>query len=156
MIKTHGLRKTHVYESWVKLRTRCDNENHHAFKYYGAKGISYDPRWIKFENFILDMGIPEKGMTIERIDINKNYSKENCRWANRKDQARNRSTNIIIEINGEKGCISYFAEKNNFPQKIAQRRFKKGVPLELIFKNGIVYKKNGIWINKEEWVRTKK
>lgn len=156
MAKTHGLSKTKVYESWLKLRTRCNSKNHHAYKYYGGRGIGYDPRWNKFEDFILDMGIPEDGMTIERIDINKDYSKNNCRWASRKEQSRNRSSNVIIEIENEKNCISYFAEKFNFPQSVAQSRYRKGVPNELIFKSGLVYKKNGSWINKEDWCRPKR
>ena len=86
----HGLRYTVEYQSWVDLRRRCNNPKNKSYKYYGARGITYDPRWDDFMQFFLDMGGCPKGYSIERIDVNGNYCKENCKWIPKEDQPKNR------------------------------------------------------------------
>ena len=69
---------------------RCGNSNDPAYKRYGGRGIYVDPRWLKFENFLEDMGDRPLDRTLDRIDNDKGYTKDNCRWATKSQQANNR------------------------------------------------------------------
>jgi len=97
---THGLSKTKIYKVWQGLKTRCNKKQNRAYKNYGGRGISYDPRWEKFDAFLSDMGEPPDGLTLDRIDNNGDYCKDNCRWATWEQQQRNRRSNRIINYNG--------------------------------------------------------
>lgn len=92
---THGHRRTNrnrtaTYLSWVAMKQRCLNPHHESYKDYGGRGIEIDSRWMNFDEFIFDMGKRPHGKTLDRIDVNGNYCKENCRWATAKMQSRNR------------------------------------------------------------------
>ncbi|MBP9698122.1 MAG: hypothetical protein KBD65_02950 [Candidatus Moranbacteria bacterium] len=77
--------------SWRAMKQRCFCKTHWKFKSYGGVGISVCDRWLKFENFLEDMGVRPKEKTLDRIDGNDGYYKENCRWATNKEQHANRS-----------------------------------------------------------------
>ena len=83
-------------------------------------------RWQKFENFLADMGIPVSGTTLERKDNNGDYTPTNCAWATRKEQCRNRRSNITIELNGDKKIISDWAERTHIKFATLRRRMKLG------------------------------
>lgn len=72
------------------MKQRCLNPNNAHFAYYGGRGITVTKRWLKFENFFQDMGARPAGLTIERKDNMKGYSKRNCMWATRSQQQRNK------------------------------------------------------------------
>lgn len=94
---------------------RCYDNNSLAFKNYGGRNITVCERWLVFENFLSDMGDRPEGMSIERIDNDKGYSPDNCKWATRKEQASNRRSNRVYEHNGKTLTLMQWAELTGIP-----------------------------------------
>jgi len=90
----HGYFGKPTYKSWAEMIYRCKKNGR---KYWYEKGIRVCVSWLKFDNFFSDMGERPPNTTIDRIDNNKGYFKENCRWATSKQQARNKSNNMLIK-----------------------------------------------------------
>lgn len=87
-----------MYKAWKGMRNRCNSVTHERYKDYGARGIYVNTSWDDFKQFVLDMGDRPRGMSLDRIDNNGPYSKENCRWATPTQQNRNsRRCKITLE-----------------------------------------------------------
>lgn len=121
--RTHGKYGTTVYHVWNGMIQRCYNPNGKSYKRYGGRGITVCDRWKKsFENFYSDMGDPSAGLTLERRDNNLGYSPENCLWASRTAQARNRRSNRLITHSGMTMCVAAWEEHLGLtPSIIIQR-----------------------------------
>ncbi len=118
---------TPEYRSWAGLRSRCLNPNSPKFRIYGGRGIKVCERWDEFKNFISDMGQkPTPDHTIERVDRNGNYEPSNCVWATPKAQARNRSTNHILTVNGVSKTMVLWSEQSGIKLKTLAQRIRKG------------------------------
>lgn len=112
-----------LYNSWRSMKDRCLTKTNKYYKDYGGRGIKICDRWLGvygFQHFLEDMGEKpsyEKGPTgrslysLDRIDVNGNYSPENCRWATQSQQSNNTRINKKYTVNGETGTFTELAEK---------------------------------------------
>lgn len=91
--RKHG--KSPTYQSWANMKSRCSNPNFPKYEYYGGKGIAVCDEWLFFENFLKDMSERPEGMTLDRIDSNKNYELSNCKWSTQLEQVRNTTSNKL-------------------------------------------------------------
>lgn len=121
------------YKIWTQLKSRCDNPNHSKYKIYGGKGISYPEKWKSFDGFWEDMqnGYSEK-LTIDRVDSNCNYSKENCRWVDYKEQNNNKSDNLKLECDGKIYTVNELAEVTGLLTTTIYNRLSRGWGVEQI------------------------
>ena len=121
----HGMAGTSVYKIWSAIHQRCTNKDNSNYHNYGGRGITICDEWLKFEGFYKDMG-EANGLTIDRIDNNKGYSKDNCRWATRKEQANNLRSNVLITYKGETKTVGEWADITGMNIDTLRRRVYDG------------------------------
>lgn len=126
--KTKKIRRK-LQKVFRSMMYRCYNEDNHVYKYYGGKGIRICDEWTEsFDNFYhwaLLNGYRE-GLSIDRINVNGNYSPENCRWATMKEQARNRTNTVLVEYNGKKMTLREWSEELNISLSTITKRKHNG------------------------------
>ena len=120
----HGMSKTPTYKSWHAMIQRSQGKGGHQS--YVDRGFTVCERWLKFENFVEDMGIRPPNKTLDRVNNSKGYSKENCRWATNIEQANNKDTTRYVVVDGERMPIMYACKKYNIGISCARHRLRKG------------------------------
>lgn len=122
----HGFSKTPEYRAYMAMRARCNNPKNPEFKNYGDRGIKVCARWEEsFLNFYEDLGPrPSKAHSIDRMDVEKGYSKENCRWATLKEQNSNKRQTIWVSAYGETLCLTEMATKHGINPQTLKYRLK--------------------------------
>lgn len=126
--KTHGMTGEPEHKAWVKMRERCNNPREIGYARYGGRGIKVCSRWAEsFDNFFDDMGLkPSPKHSIDRIDNDKDYSPDNCRWATRTEQCRNRRSNVVLEYNGERKILREWSEQTGVSETLLRGRLRRG------------------------------
>lgn len=127
---TQGGKHSSVYNTWLCMRERVFNKNHEHYHYYGGQGITICDKWLTFEGFYEDMGDRPKGHTIDRIDNDKSYYKENCRWANSKTQGNNKKDVRMFTYKNKTQNMSDWAKEYNLTPACFCARLNDGWDFE--------------------------
>ena len=117
-----------LYKVWDSMKQRCYNQNNPGYKNYGGRGIKVCDEWLNdFKRFAEDMGPkPTKNHSLDRIDNNKGYYKENCRWGTKRQQGNNRRTNILITYQGKTQNLTEWSKELGIPyHTLSNRRRNK-------------------------------
>lgn len=127
---TKGGRKPE-YRVWQGIKERCLKPEHKSYKDYGGRGIKICERWMKFENFIADMGDrPSNFYSIERRDNDGDYEPGNCCWVQKRQQARNSRNNHIVEYNGKSQTLVEWSEELGMTFSTIRTRLHRGWSVE--------------------------
>lgn len=128
-VVTHGDSKTRLYRIWGAMKKRCLNPNVHEYQNYGGRGITVCKEWLEdfcsFREWALQNGYKDH-LTIDRIDVNGNYEPSNCRWATRKEQNNNRTTNHYLTFDGKTMNIASWAKEIDIKESILRQRIRDG------------------------------
>lgn len=123
-----GKKASRIYRIWLGMKDRCNNKNDHAYYCYGGRGISvckeWDESYLSFKNWSMSNGY-KGNLSIDRIDCDGNYCPENCRWANNKQQSRNRRNSHMLTYNGETKTISEWSEITGIKYHTLKQRINK-------------------------------
>lgn len=106
------------------MLSRCADPKNSQFKNYGGRGIAVCERWLAFDNFLADMGLPSDGQSIDRVDNDRGYKPGNCRWATTKEQARNKRTNVFVEFDGKRLTVQEWADHLGCQHTTLRRRLR--------------------------------
>lgn len=157
----HGLRYTRLYHIHSGMKNRCYNENDKDYKNYGARGIKICDEWLDvsvFYAWAMTHGYADN-LTIDRVDVNKDYCPENCRWATPKQQQNNRRINRLITYKGETHNVREWSEKLGVPYQTIYARLQRGESPDVLF-GGLKcerreYTYEGETHSLKEWARLK-
>lgn len=128
-MRKHGYTGTPTYKTWLAMKGRCAGRLSNP-AYYLAKGITVCESWMDFANFLADMGERPAGCTLDRIDATKGYGPDNCRWATKSEQMRNKGDNVWLEHQGERRCLSEWSQIVGLDARTLRRRIDLGWPVQ--------------------------
>ena len=136
LIKGRTFYKEDWYPSYKGMMDRCYNKNVSNYHLYGGRGITVCDEWKNIEEFEkwLKGTDYRKGLTLERIDVNGNYSPQNCRWATKKEQANNRRNTKYLTYNGMTHTISEWADITGINRSTLNNRVYRGWDVNKIFR----------------------
>jgi hypothetical protein len=131
MKKTHGMSGSKPYAVWKTMRNRCKSKLHNRYASYGGRGIKVCEEWSSFDKFWEDMGKSyTEGLTLDRINPDGDYCKENCRWVTQKTQQRNRRNNAVVNSIYGRMTIAELAEVSGIKYQTLESRHWRGCPDE--------------------------
>lgn len=120
---THGMAGNKTYKSWQHMKERCLNKKCNDWVDYGGRGIAVCERWMKFENFLADMGEKQTPKhQIDRINNNGNYEPSNCKWSTATEQANNKRNNTLITANGVTRTLSQWSIRSGIKREVISYR----------------------------------
>lgn len=122
------------YGSYRSMMDRCYRKKDKNYPFYGARGIKVCDEWKDieaFEKWVNASGF-QKGMSLERLDVNKGYSPSNCAWVTPKEQANNRRNTLYLEHNGETHTASEWSEILGIRHSTIKNRYYRGMPIEKV------------------------
>jgi len=122
----NGKKCSREYNSWRAAKARCLNTTNENYAYYGGRGITICERWLKFDNFLLDMGRCPDGYSLDRIDNSRGYEPSNCRWASKAQQMNNTRATTYLTINGRTDTTASWAAAHNISLRVVRRRLDLG------------------------------
>lgn len=124
---------TEIWNCWYDMVRRCHDTNNPRYADYGGRGITVCDRWRNdWTTFRDDMGERPAEMSIERKDNNGPYSPDNCRWATRSEQQRNRRDNVLLTFAGKTLTRIGWAEETGIGYETIKARMKRGLPAHLV------------------------
>jgi hypothetical protein len=126
----HGKCGTKTYIIWKGMHKRVRNPNTCNYASYGGRGVTVSQEWQDYNVFLNDMGECPPGLTIDRIDNNKGYCKENCRWATYVQQMRNTRRTHFIDVFGKPMCVTDVSKMSGLSSAVILRRVQRGWLME--------------------------
>lgn len=152
---------TPEYGAWTNAKQRCANQRHPLFPLYGGRGVKVCSRWRhSFDNFLEDMGPrPSSKHSLDRIDVNGDYTPKNCRWATKKTQSNNRRDNHFLEFEGKRKTVAQWARRTGLQVETIRFRLRQGWSVDRVLSTPPQKKRTGLIAFKDkelsiaEWAR---
>lgn len=154
--------RNRMYSRFCSMHSRCYNTESRSYHRYGGRGIYVCERWHDFENYYADLGDIPRGLSVDRIDNDGPYDPNNCRIATATEQARNKSNNHMVSLDGESKTVSEWSEITGLPRTAIRNRLQRGwSPEEALttpnsgpgyrLRDGVISGYRGIYFNQGKW-----